>query len=58
MAYIAFEGEQHGFRKAETIIRTREAELYFYSRVFGFPAPSGTEPVEIWNLDSGRAPVR
>lgn len=39
-AYHAFEGEQHGFRKAETIRRCLEAELHFYSRVFGFePAP-------------------
>jgi len=31
VAYLAFEGEQHGFRKADTIKRTLEAELYFYS---------------------------
>ena len=36
MAYLTFEGEQHGFRKAETIIRCLEAELYFYGAVFGF----------------------
>src|SRR5207244_10773534 len=34
VAYIAFEGEQHGFRKAENIKRTLDADLYFYSRVF------------------------
>jgi len=34
--YLAFEGEQHGFRKAETIKRAAEAELAFYGRVFGF----------------------
>jgi dipeptidyl aminopeptidase/acylaminoacyl peptidase len=33
-AYLAFAGEQHGFRRAETIQRTLEAELYFYSQVF------------------------
>jgi dipeptidyl aminopeptidase/acylaminoacyl peptidase len=33
--YIAFEGEQHGFRKADTIKRSLEAELRFYRRVFG-----------------------
>lgn len=49
-AYLAFEGEQHGFRKAETIQRTLEAELAFYSRVFGFPLPDAIEPVEIENL--------
>jgi dipeptidyl aminopeptidase/acylaminoacyl peptidase len=50
LAYIAFEGEQHGFRKAETIKRTLEAELYFYSRVFGFSLSEDIEPVEIENL--------
>ena len=49
-AYLAFEGEQHGFRKAETILRTLEAELYFYSRVFGFPLADQIEPVAIENL--------
>ncbi len=49
-AYLAFEGEQHGFRKAETIQRTLEAELYFYSRIFGFPLADPIEPVEIQNL--------
>jgi dipeptidyl aminopeptidase/acylaminoacyl peptidase len=38
VAYIALEGEGHGFRKAENIKRTLDAELYFYSRVFGFDA--------------------
>jgi len=38
VAYIPFEGEQHGFRKAENIKRSLDAELYFYSRVFGFDA--------------------
>ena len=37
VAYIPFEGEQHGFRRAENIKRSLDAELYFYSRVFGFP---------------------
>jgi dipeptidyl aminopeptidase/acylaminoacyl peptidase len=34
--YVAFEGEQHGFRKAETIKAAIEAELRFYGRVLGF----------------------
>jgi dipeptidyl aminopeptidase/acylaminoacyl peptidase len=34
--YLAFEGEQHGFRKAETIITCLEAELKFYATVFAF----------------------
>jgi dipeptidyl aminopeptidase/acylaminoacyl peptidase len=49
-AYLAFEGEQHGFRKAETIQRALEAELYFYSRVFNFPLADPVEPVPIENL--------
>jgi dipeptidyl aminopeptidase/acylaminoacyl peptidase len=50
VAYLAFEGEQHGFRKAETIQRTLEAELYFYSKVFRFPLVDAVEPVNIENL--------
>jgi dipeptidyl aminopeptidase/acylaminoacyl peptidase len=50
VAYILFEGEQHGFRRAETIQRALEAELYFYSRVFGFAAADPIEPVRIENL--------
>jgi dipeptidyl aminopeptidase/acylaminoacyl peptidase len=50
VAYVPFEGEQHGFRRAENIIRAQEAELYFYSRVLGFPLADAIEPVEIHNL--------
>ncbi|MDP7588160.1 MAG: S9 family peptidase [SAR202 cluster bacterium] len=49
-AYIPFEGEQHGFRRAENIKRVLEAELYFYSRVFGFELADSVEPVNIENL--------
>ena len=35
-AYLLFEGEQHGFRKAESIRRAAEAELSFYAQVLGF----------------------
>jgi dienelactone hydrolase len=38
-AYIAFEGEQHGFRCSETIERALEAELSFYGQVIGFEPP-------------------
>ncbi|WP_206503339.1 S9 family peptidase [Streptomyces chrestomyceticus] len=34
-AYLAFEGEGHGFRRAETIVRAVEAELSLYVQVFG-----------------------
>jgi dipeptidyl aminopeptidase/acylaminoacyl peptidase len=36
VAYLTFAGEQHGFRKAQTIIQCLEAELDFYASVFGF----------------------
>ncbi|HEY2714612.1 MAG TPA: S9 family peptidase [Solirubrobacterales bacterium] len=50
-AYLAFEGEQHGFRKAETNIRCMEAELYFYGRILGFEPAGEIEPVAIDCLD-------
>lgn len=50
VAYLLFEGEQHGFRKAESIKRSLEAELYFYSKVFGFELADPVEPVSIENL--------
>jgi dipeptidyl aminopeptidase/acylaminoacyl peptidase len=50
VAYVPFEGEQHGFRKAENIIRCLEAELYFYGAVFGFTPADRIEPVAIDNL--------
>jgi dipeptidyl aminopeptidase/acylaminoacyl peptidase len=49
-AYLAFEGEQHGFRKAENIQRSLEAELDFYGQVLGFDPADEIEPVEIKNL--------
>jgi dipeptidyl aminopeptidase/acylaminoacyl peptidase len=36
VAYVAFEGEQHGFRRSETIVRCLEKELAFYGRILGF----------------------
>jgi dipeptidyl aminopeptidase/acylaminoacyl peptidase len=38
-AYLAFAGEQHGFRKQETVVAALEAELSFYGQVFGFEPP-------------------
>lgn len=40
-AYVAFEGEGHGFRKAENIVRSLESELSFYAQVLGLPHPEG-----------------
>jgi len=50
VAYVAFEGERHGFRRAENIKRALDAELYFYSQIFGFELAEPVEPVKIENL--------
>ncbi len=50
VAYMTLEGEGHGFRKADSIVRTLEAELYFYLRMFGLTAPDAVAPVVIDNL--------
>ena len=50
VAYVVFEGEQHGFRQAKNIKRALDGELYFYARVFGFELAEAVEPVEIANL--------
>jgi dipeptidyl aminopeptidase/acylaminoacyl peptidase len=52
VAYITFEGEQHGFRQAANIKRALDGEFYFYSRVFGFEPAEAIEPVPIENLPS------
>jgi len=51
VSYIAYPGEQHGFRRAEHIKRTFEAEASFYSQIFGFALADPVEPVPIENLD-------
>jgi dipeptidyl aminopeptidase/acylaminoacyl peptidase len=50
VAYMPFEGEQHGFRRADNIRRALDGELYFYSRIFGFELADPVEPVPIENL--------
>jgi dipeptidyl aminopeptidase/acylaminoacyl peptidase len=45
-AYIAFPGESHGFRKAETVTASLEAELAFYGEIFGF-TPPGVPPLPL-----------
>ncbi|MBE0519715.1 S9 family peptidase [Candidatus Bathyarchaeota archaeon] len=50
VAYIPFDGEQHGFRRAENIKRSLDAELYFYSEIFGFKIADPVEPIQIENL--------
>ena len=46
-AYVAYEGESHGFRRAETIIHSIQAELSFYGQVMGFETPD-TPELELW----------
>ncbi|MCW5824550.1 MAG: S9 family peptidase [Cyanobacteria bacterium TGS_CYA1] len=47
VAYLAYEGEQHGFRKAENIKRTMEAELYFYALIFDLDLKEKIEPISV-----------
>ena len=50
VACLMFEGEGHGFRKAETLRRCLEAELSFYGRVFGFDPADDLPPLDVRNL--------
>jgi dipeptidyl aminopeptidase/acylaminoacyl peptidase len=50
-AYIAFEGEGHGFRKEENIRRAFAAHLSFLAQVFGFTPADELEPIRIENLE-------
>lgn len=51
VAYLPFEGEGHGFRRAENIKRALDAELFFYAQILGFELADPIEPVQIENLD-------
>ena len=50
VAYLLFDGEQHGFRRAENVRRALDAELSFYAQVLGFALPADEDipaiPVE------------
>ncbi len=50
-AYVTFEDEDHGFRKAENQIEALTSELSFYAQVFGFEPADDIEPVEVVGLD-------
>ncbi|KAI9281917.1 Alpha/Beta hydrolase protein [Sporodiniella umbellata] len=54
VAYVLYEGEAHGFRRAENIKRTMEVEQWFYGQIFGFPV-EGIEGVEIFNYTQNKA---
>jgi len=45
-AYLTFEGESHGFRRAETVIACLEAELAFYGQTLGF-TPRDAKPLTL-----------
>jgi dipeptidyl aminopeptidase/acylaminoacyl peptidase len=49
-AYLLFEGEQHGFRKAESIIRASEGELSFYAQILGFEPGDPIPRLRLENL--------
>jgi dipeptidyl aminopeptidase/acylaminoacyl peptidase len=51
-AYLAFEGEGHGFRGAPAMRRSLEAELSFLGQVFGFRPADDLEPVEMPGFDA------
>jgi len=51
VSYILFPGEQHGFRKAETMKSALSAELYFYGKLFGFEPADRIESIPIDNFD-------
>lgn len=46
-AYVAFEGEDHGFRRAENLQRALEAELSFYAQILDIPLDDSIEPIGI-----------
>jgi dipeptidyl aminopeptidase/acylaminoacyl peptidase len=50
VALIMFEGEGHGFRRAETIKAAAEAQIYFFGRIFGFEPADRVPPIAIDNL--------
>jgi dipeptidyl aminopeptidase/acylaminoacyl peptidase len=54
-AYLAFEGEGHGFRGSEAIRRTLEARLSFLGAVFGFTPADDLPPLELRGLAEWRA---
>jgi dipeptidyl aminopeptidase/acylaminoacyl peptidase len=51
VAYLVFDGEGHGFRAADSIVRWLEADLYFHGRVLGFDSADDPPSFPIENLD-------
>jgi len=51
-AYLAFEGEGHGFRGADAIRRALEARLSFYAQVLGYEPADDLEPLALPGLEA------
>jgi dipeptidyl aminopeptidase/acylaminoacyl peptidase len=51
VAYQRFDGEGHGFRSADSLVRWFESDLYFCGRVLGFEPADDLAPFEIENLE-------
>ncbi|WP_258111755.1 S9 family peptidase [Alicyclobacillus sp. SP_1] len=51
VAYVAYEGEGHGFRMAQNIKHALDSEFYFYGKIFGYTPADPIEPVTVENLD-------
>jgi dipeptidyl aminopeptidase/acylaminoacyl peptidase len=52
VALVEYEGEQHGFRKAENIKFTLEQQMVFFARLVGhFKVADGITPIKIDNFD-------
>ena len=45
--HVEYEGEGHGFRKAETVVNSLETELAFYGEVFGFTPAGDLPPIDM-----------
>ena len=52
VGYILFEGEGHGFRKSETNLASLQAELAFFSRIFGVTPPERLPPIPLLNAET------
>ena len=48
--YLALEGEGHGFRRRESLVRQLRLSLSFYGQIFGFEPAGDIEPVEVAGL--------
>ena len=53
VAYVAYAGEGHGFRRAENIIHSQQAELAFYAQVLGITPADELPEIDIENLPRG-----